>query len=386
MNNMNMMNMNMNNMNKDLNTNKSKSYSYPHHSGLENIGQTCYMNSTIQCLSNVKGLSDVLLKNYGNYDYESQPLALAYSNLLYDLFNNKEKSIAPKLFKEIIGLLNPLFKGNHAADSKDLLFFLIETLHKELNNGSNYIQIDCIQIDFNQQEIDSRDENKMLQKFVIDYNLRNSSIVSDCFYGINRSILKCLHCNVTKYSFQVYNLLVFHLKKVKEWKIKQSGKYYDYNLDLYDAFNCEQKEENLEGENMIYCNNCKELRKGINQQNIYGLPKYLIIILNRGKNNQDFNEKFKFPDILDFTGKNIVINNQSYKKYYLCGIITHLGESGSSGHFICYCRCDPNSNDFVLYNDSVVSKVSIKNAMKENISKNDNEKKTPYILFYHHCK
>ena len=75
------------------------------------------MNSTIQCLSNVKGLSDVLLKNYGNYNYESQPLALAYSSLLYNLFNNKAKSIAPKLFKERIGLLIPLFNGKHAGDS-----------------------------------------------------------------------------------------------------------------------------------------------------------------------------------------------------------------------------------------------------------------------------
>jgi len=143
---------NMNNMNTALNTNKSNPYSYPHQSGLENIGQTCYMNSTIQCLSNVKGLSDVLLKNYGNYNVESQPLALAYSSLLYDLFNNKAKSIAPKLFKEIIGILNPLFKGNHAADSKDLLFFLIETLHKELNNGSNYIQQENIQIEVTLEE------------------------------------------------------------------------------------------------------------------------------------------------------------------------------------------------------------------------------------------
>ena len=137
---------------------------------------------------------------------------------------------------------------------------------------------------------------------------------------------------------------------------------------------------------MIYCNNCKALRKGIKQQNIYGLPKYLIIILNRGRTHQDFNEKFKFPEILDFTGKNIVINNQSYKKYYLCGIITLLGESGPSGHFICYCRCNHKSKNFILYNDSVVSKVSIEYAMKENISKNENEKIIPYILFYNHFK
>jgi ubiquitin C-terminal hydrolase len=93
------------------------------------------MNATIQCLSNVKRLSDELLKNYGKYDIKSQPLTLAYSSLIFDLFNNNQKYIAPNIFKKIIGVLNPLFEGNHAADAKDLLFFLIEELHKELNQA-----------------------------------------------------------------------------------------------------------------------------------------------------------------------------------------------------------------------------------------------------------
>ena len=109
---------------------------YPHKTGLQNIGQTCYMNSTIQCLSNIKYLSDYLIKHYGKYeifDIKSKPLSIAFSSLVYDLFTTKKKYIAPNLFKKIIGKLNPLFEGNHAADAKDLIFFLLETLHKELN-------------------------------------------------------------------------------------------------------------------------------------------------------------------------------------------------------------------------------------------------------------
>ena len=63
--------------------------------------------------------------------------------------------------------------------------------------------------------------------------------------------------------------------------------------------------ELLINDNMIYCNNCKDLKNGVHQQFIYELPKVLIIILNRGKNNADFNERFDFPPILDLRNQNV---------------------------------------------------------------------------------
>ena len=80
-----------------------------------------------------------------------------------------------------------------------------------------------------------------------------------------------------------------------------------------------------------------------------------------------------------------IINHNSYKRFYLCGIITRLGESGNRGHFIVYSRNNPNDN-FICYNDTSVSQVSIKDAMATKISVNKNETKTPYILFYHYMK
>ena len=64
-------------------------------------------------------------------------------------------------------------------------------------------------------------------------------------------------------------------------------------------------------------------------------------------------------------------------------IITHLGESVVGGHFITYCRNGPNE-DFLCYNDSFVSKATVNEAMSSNIFGNDIERRTPYILVYHH--
>ena len=356
---------------------------YPHKTGLQNVGQTCYMNSTIQCLSNIKFLSDYLINHYGKLDVKTKPLAVAFSSLVYDLFTTEKKYIAPKLFKKIIGKLNPLFEGMHAADAKDLIFFLLEKLHQELNKITNIKEE--TNIDYVQLEKDSFDENKMLQHFIKDYTEKNKSIISDTFYGIIRSTMKCNNCGKIKYSFQTFNLLIFQLKNIKEYNQKILHNKDDYKISIYDAFDCDKKEEILDGENMIYCNSCKGLNPGTHQQIIYSLPKVLIIILNRGRNNQDFNEEFIFPPKLDLSIENYVVLNKSSifnTHFYLQCVITHLGESGAGGHFIAYCRNGPEEG-FLCYNDAVVSKATVDDAMASKISENEYEKRTPYILVYH---
>ena len=380
--NMNIIN-NQNNINQDPNQNPHvKDIIFPHKAGLVNVGHSGYLNATIECLSNIKKLTSGLLMAYGSYDVGTQPLCTSYSSLLYELFHTKGTNINPNLFKEIIGKLNPLFTGNQGGDAKDLIFFMIETLHKELlgplkNNNLR-------KSDFLQQEMNSQNEQIMLNDFINEFNSK-TTLISYIFYGISRSIMKCFGCGICKYSFSTFNLLIYSLKKIKEYKIRKTGQNNNLDLNLYDAFLCEQEEEKLEGENMIYCNRCKKLSPGAIKKDIYGTSRILIIVLNRGKNNQDFNEEFRFDEFLDFNNQNIIVNQSSYKKYFLCGIITHLGESGIGGHFIAYCRNDLNSG-FTCYNDDLVTKVNIVEAMATKITTNDKEKKTPYILIYHYMK
>ena len=367
-------NINMNQINFFNNENNIIN-KYPHSKGLQNIGQTCYMNSTIQCFSNIMELSEFLMSNSFN-DY-SHPLTIVYTNLLYKLFNpiNLNRDVNPSEFKKIMGDLYPLFQGFHAADSKDLVFFFLERLHMELNQPNQLINNNIL------QNLDPTNEEMMLQNFNQEFHHMNNSIISNIFYGVTRSIMSCSECNVRKYSFQTFNMQIFVLKKIREDKKAECKRFYN-NLDLLDLFHYSSKEEILDGENMIYCNNCQKLTIGKNKQEFYKLPKILIIVLNRGKNNADFNEELNIPEKLDFTDKNIVINRNSYMKYNLISIITHLGASGSSGHFISYVR-KGNSNRFVYYNDSFVSEVSNKDALKSKISNKDEDKVTPYILFYH---
>ena len=362
----------------------------PHKIGLQNIGQTCYMNASLQCLTNVMSLSNQLLQMFNQKMFNPQhhPLAFVYSQLLLDFQTTKNSYIVPTNFKKTIEVLNPLFQGNQASDAKDFIFFIIERLHQELKPPDNP-QNDFNQIDFLKQEIQARNQMLTLNIFLNELRTKNTSIVSETFYGITRSIMRCEGCGVEKYSFQTFNIINFILKKVKEDKKKLLGEYLqnDYVINLMDAFESDYKQENLTGENMIYCNNCKALKDGWMKQNIYQLPSIMIIILNRGKNNKDFREQFRIDEILNFENNPNILcnvnNQQTYKKYFLCGVVTHLGESGSNGHFISYFRNSMNQK-FYCYNDAAVSEVSVEDAIKTKISYNENEDVIPYILFYHY--
>ena len=376
---------NFNNNMKFQNNNNSFNIpiKYPHKVGLQNIGQTRYMNSTIQCMSNIPEISDYLINNFNVFNSNTHPLTLAFNNLLINLLINPEnkKYINPKYFKSVVGELNPLFEGYQAGDSKDLLFFLIERLHSELNmpkqnNFPNQIK------DFNQLEIQARNKVLMFNNFIQEFNNVNNSKISDIFYGVISSTMSCKGCNVTKYSYQTFNMQIFQLKKFKDDKIRAYGQQ-NVKLNLMDCFIFSANEEILDGDNMIYCNNCKKLTIGKNKQDIYSLPKILIIVLNRGKNNADFNEEFEFPEYLDFSNQHLILNPNSKMKFYLMSIITHLGESDSSGHFIAYVR-KGTTNQFLCYNDAVVSEVTSNEALKSKISNKGSEKITPYILFYHY--
>ena len=354
-----------------------KGITFPHKAKLEKTSQSIYINAVINCLSNIKGLSKFLLKQYVEFDLEKQPLCVSYSNLLYELFHTKEPYIKIDLFYQICEKLNPIFskKNEKEIEAKDFLLFIMNSLHKELLpiNKDNNSQI---------EDIDSYDEKKAHKSFLKKYD-SNKTIISDIFYGIYRDIITCNICKESEYFFEIFNILFLYYKKVKEYKDKKF-KGINSEINIYDAFFAEIEEQRLEGKDMIFCKKCKKLNKGIYKNDIYGLSKILIIVLDKGKNNQYFNEGFKIDEILDFTDKNLIINKNSYKKFYLSGIISLIEGNKNEINYIAYSRNNVNDN-FICYNDTNIILVNTFEVVKNKIT-NNNEKEKPYILFYHYMK
>ena len=142
-------------------------------------------------------------------------------------------------------------------------------------------------------------------------------------------------------------------------------------VHINDCFDYDKKISYMTGENSMYCNYCKQNSNSSMQTVLVTGPKILILLLNRGKGIQ-FDVKINFVEYLDLS--NYIQDFNSGVKYKLIGVITHMGESGMSGHFIAYCR-DPISGSWHKYNDAIVTQVNDFQSEVINYA-------MPYLLFY----
>ena len=372
--------------------------------GLENIGSTCYMNATIQCLSKTVKLTNyfidpknkdkifnnnIIQKNKNNLDLSS-----SYYELIQHLWDKKNKKgfYAPHNFKQKISQMNPLFQGYNAGDSKDLITFILMKLHEELNiidkkNNSSII---------NDNQFD---RNISLNQFMLDFKSENNSIISDLFYGIIENISECINCKNKnkskglkrqyKYNFQNINFLIFPLEEVRKYR---NNKFMQINANkmapnmmtdilnnnrvfIMDCFEYYQNPILMTGDNKMYCNVCKKMFDANYRTKIFYAPNIMILILDRGKNIK-YNVGIDFLpsiDITQFVDKNY--ENGIKVEYDLYAVLTHIGESSENGHFIAFCKSHDYTKKWYCYNDANVTEI------KDFISQVHNYG-LPYILFY----
>ena len=290
--------------------------------------------------------------------------------------------------------MNPLFEGVQANDAKDLVNFLIMTLHEELNRAPK-------KKDLNESNLNNDQSNKdlVLSTFIQGFMNENISLISDLFYAMNDSVTECLNCHNRKYNFQIYFFLIFPLEEVRKYKMQNLYNSTNQNMmylnpmnqmplqqnfifpnnnqnminsvNLDDCFRYNQKIEHFTGENAMYCNICKYQYPANYQTVLSTGPEILILILNRGK-GIEFKVRCEFVLQLNLY-EYIEMKNTGYM-YDLVGVVTHLGENDASGHFIAYCK-SPIDNNWYQYNDDLVFPVN--NFVNDVINY-----AMPYILFY----
>ncbi|XP_070987763.1 ubiquitin carboxyl-terminal hydrolase 32 isoform X2 [Oncorhynchus clarkii lewisi] len=175
--------------------------------GLSNLGNTCFMNSSIQCVSNTTPLTDYFISGRHLYELNrTNPIGMrghmakCYGDLLMELWSGTQKNVAPLKLRWTIAKYAPRFNGFQQQDSQELLAFLLDGLHEDLNrvHEKPYVEL---------KDSNGRPDWEVASEAWENHLRRNRSIVVDLFHGQLKSQVKCKTCGHISARFDPFNFL-----------------------------------------------------------------------------------------------------------------------------------------------------------------------------------
>mmetsp|Transcript_16921 Transcript_16921/g.23942 ORF Transcript_16921/g.23942 Transcript_16921/m.23942 type:complete len:685 (-) Transcript_16921:63-2117(-) len=341
--------------------------------GLQNLGNTCFMNSSLQCLSHTIPLTDYFL----GYDYRKEinhenflgtkgELANAYAVLMKEMWLSKKKSLAPSSFKASLGHFAPQFAGYDQHDCQELLAFLLDGIHEDLNRVKKRPYIEDKDCDGTNDTSDSMDAWE-------NYLKRNKSIVVDLFQGQLRNTMKCCNTKIQNADGSTgcgHRNVKFDSFMYLSLPMQDDCQTLDDCLELFCTV------EHLTGANQWYCSKCKEHVDATKKFDLWMLPPILVVHLKRFRYNDygarsKLNRKMNYPVCNWSLDKFIKSSENAHEMYDLYAVTNHYGNLGG-GHYTASAM-NRFDNQWYEFNDSTCTKVDQSRLGNDNAA---------YCLFY----
>lgn len=329
--------------------------------GLTNFGVTCYMNSTIQCLSATIPLSQFFTnrgyENYvqANWKGSSGIMPKFYANLIQALWNDDCSGIKPSSFRKFCGRMNQEWVIDRQQDAKEFFDFLVDCLHEDLNMNWQRTQLRAL----TEAEEEQREKMQIIRASPIEWQRfehRDRSYVSSLFAGQHASRLRCLTCGKTSTTYEAFYSISI--------EIPRSGQG-----NIYDCLRSYTMEEKLSSDEQWRCPHCKCEREATKQIILTRLPEFLVVHFKRfaaskyerakkihtpiefpihGLNMDDFVITRPKP-MPDREGKYDMATTPPFT-YDAYGVLRHLGGSLDSGHYISIVK-DPGRGCWRKFDD-----------------------------------
>jgi len=327
--------------------------------GLKNLGNTCYMNSVVQCLSSTVPLaryftSGEYLRHLNSRSMNRRPeeVAKELGFLLKVLWSGQYRSVSPSDFKAAVGRFASQFAGYSQQDAHEFLMFFMDGIHEDTNR----IQKRTPMIEQNNDNVPDSISSVNAWK---DYAKNNDSIVVNLFQGQFRSTVCCKTCGKKSVTFDVFSCLPLELTSQRA-------------CTLDDCIRAFTKPEMIGGYDSWKCTMCKTYREATKTIELWKLPPVIVFQLKRfssdGRWHNKIQAKVDFP-ISDLSMSQYLVGSDSkFTTYNLYGIVNHYG-SFESGHYTSYCL---NQQSWYCFDDNVVS----------SISKGKLKSPAAYLLFY----
>ncbi|ODQ82743.1 hypothetical protein BABINDRAFT_21890, partial [Babjeviella inositovora NRRL Y-12698] len=357
--------------------------------GLKNLGNSCYMNCIVQCLSGTPNLISFFLngsfKNHINKNNRlgsGGVLSTNFKDLERLMLSNDKSYVIPSEFKKVLGTLNSQFRHFDQQDCIELLDYLLDGLHEDLNTANRDKAKAFLEL--TEQEELQRELLPVRLASTIEwerYLKLNFSIVVDFFQGQYYSQLRCLTCNTTSTTYNAFSILSLPIPN----ETSSRAISLEQCLDEFCAT------EILDGDDKWNCVRCKSPQRSSKRLQITRLPNVIIIHFKRFKMNHQMtklNTMITYPvdEVLDLTNywptpvdaneqaklAHLPTRNQHTPfRYKLYGVANHFGNL-QNGHYTAFVH-KGEANGWCQFDDTTVTKnVKLLKVMNENA----------YCLFY----
>lgn len=303
---------------------------------LTNVGNTCCINTFIQCIAHTPKLRDIFI----NMKTTESDLLNEIKDVL-NIISDSKNNCVPK------GLLNCIFKKfpdiiipGHQHDLNEILTLIFDKINDKI--GKN------IELKHTENNI----ENKInVAKF--HYNNKKISKLIKNIQSTQLSILNCNNCKYQQINIEVFSTLMLDINDKT-----------DFNKIITNYFEKEKLDE-------WKCDKCKNKNSADKFIKLWEIPNILVIVLKRFKyTNEGYLKKItnviEIPENITFCKGSVLKNENEEYSYNLMTIGNHVGLY-EFGHYYAICKKD---DGWYKYDDNICEKL-------EKLNCND-----AYILFY----
>ncbi|KAH7335450.1 hypothetical protein B0J17DRAFT_670242 [Rhizoctonia solani] len=357
-------------------------------SGLRNMGNTCYMNSVLQCLSGTVPFTRFFTDRRWHHEVNMMnplgtrgELANAFYTLLRDMWQGDLPYLTPAPFRKSICAHARQFFGSDQHDAQEFLIFLLDGLHEDLNRI-------IVKPQFEELTSEREAELERMPKQLAGayewarYKRRNDSIVVDYFQGQFCNQMQCLTCGQTSTTYNAFLNLSVPIPVTKGAT----------KIPLEECIKALVGREFMDNADAWHCPRCKTARRAAKQLTFSRMPPVLIIHLKRFSFKGPFTDKLE--TLVEFPVKELDLTNYMPPpltpdmdkdglerfssqdpraqippyKYELYGVANHFG-SLSSGHYTAFVK---SRGKWMYCDDSRITPAESKEVVG----------KPAYILFY----